>query len=99
MNRPVSSLSNRVLLVEGQNDKHVVWQLCNRCGVPLALNDILDRGGLDPLLRTVGAEIQAEGRQAVGILVDANRDLMARWDEIRHQLLRAEIRKLNDTKF
>ena len=92
MNRPVSSLSNRVLLVEGQNDKHVVWQLCNRCGVPLALNDILDRGGLDPLLRTVGAEIQAEGRQAVGILVDANDDLMNRWNAVRDRLRDVRIR-------
>lgn len=86
MNSPITSLSNRVLLVEGQNDKHVVWQLCNRCGVPLDLRDILDRRGLDPLLRTVGAEIQAEGRQAVGILVDANDDLTNRWNAVRDRL-------------
>ena len=70
--------NDRVLLVEGPNDKHVVRHLCNfHKEVPKFW--ILDKEGIEVLLEDIGSEILAPGRKAVGIIVDANDDLDARW--------------------
>ncbi len=87
---PLSSISPNVLLVEGINDKHVVLNLCQRCRVNQNFI-ISDRDGIDQLTGTVGAELNAPGRQAVGILVDANDDREARWQSITDRLLHAGI--------
>lgn len=81
-----ASSARRVLLVEGPDDKHVVRHLCRR-HQSIPDFDILDRGGLEPLLETVGAELNVLGRQAIGILVDANDDLAARWKSVTDRLL------------
>ena len=76
---------DRVLLVEGQDDKHVVRHLCNR-SQPMPAFDIRDKGGIDNLLASIGPEVKAPGRMAVGILPDANDDPEARWNALRHRL-------------
>lgn len=75
----------RLLLVEGRNDKHVVWQICNRT---LDLPDffISDRGDINSVRESIGPEVLAPGRQALGILVDTDDHPQSRWDEIAHQL-------------
>lgn len=83
---PRSSPSRRILLVEGPDDKHVVRHLCKRHQTTPDF-DILDRGGLEPRLETVGAELNVVGRQAIGILVDANDDLVARWKSVTDRIL------------
>lgn len=82
--------TSRVLLVEGQNDKHVVLHLRKRHQLMTDF-DILERDGLDPLLETVGAELNVPGRQAIGILVDANDDLTARWQSVTDRLSKEDI--------
>ena len=86
-----TSQQARVLLVEGQNDKHVVLQLVNRrfSGSNEATLEfhIQDMEGIDQLLDVIGAEIIAPNRQSVGILVDADDDLGARWEAVRNRLL------------
>lgn len=75
----------KILLVEGQDDKHVVRHLCSRSqSMPKFCT--LDKGGLPKLLPAIGPEIKAPGRKAVGIVVDANSDLQSRWDEVVDQL-------------
>ena len=74
-----------VLLVEGPNDKHVVRHLCNfHKEVPKFC--ILDKEGIEVLLEDIGSEILAPGRKAVGIIVDANDDLDARWRSVADRL-------------
>ena len=80
-----SPREDRVLLVEGQDDKHVVRHLCNR-SQPMPAFDIRDKGGIDNLLASIGPEVKAPGRMAVGILPDANDDPEARWNALRHRL-------------
>ena len=87
---PLSSTSLNVLLVEGINDKHVVLNLCQRCQINQNFT-ILDRDGIDQLIETVGAELNAPDRQTVGILVDANDDWEARWQSITSRLSHAGI--------
>ena len=83
---PASDPSSRILLVEGQNDRHVIRHLCMRHqSVPSF--SILDKGGIEPLLDAIEAEItDVENRQAIGILVDANDDPAARWQAVTGRL-------------
>ena len=84
----------RVLLVEGQNDKHVVLQLCNRHP---AIQDFLirDRDNVEQLLESVGGELNSPGLLALGILVDADTNPAARWDAVKYRLLGEGIRDLD----
>ena len=92
MARPNSTLPEpRVLLVEGPDDKHVVQHILGRCHFKLDVA-VEDRGGVEPLLDSVGAELKAPGRQALGILVDANTNLSARWNAVKARLLSEGIR-------
>ena len=88
MTRPIASESPRILLVEGQDDKHVVLQLHMRHQHHQAIPDfcISDKDGLPKLLESIGPEIKVSGRQVVGILVDANDDMEARWQELTNRL-------------
>lgn len=89
MARPNSSLPKpRILLAEGQDDEHVVRHLLRRRQFTLDF-DIENREGVAPLPDSIGAELRAPGRQALGILVDADTDLPSRWDAVRTRL-RAE---------
>ena len=80
-----SPREDRVLLVEGQDDKHVVWHLCRRSQAMPSFH-IKDKGGIDNLLASIGPEVKAPGRMAVGILPDANDNPGARWDALRYRL-------------
>ena len=110
MARPPSPSADRVLLVEGQDDKHVVLHLCKQRQAALsfffvdpdkdnpqvAVSDrqavsIRDTDNIDKVLESIAPEIKAPGRQAVGILVDANDDIEARWGAIQRRLQRAGI--------
>ena len=84
----------RVLLVEGQNDKHVVLQLCNRHP---AIQDFLirDRDNVEQLLESVGGELNSPGLLALGILVDADTNPAARWDAVKNRLLEEGVQDLD----
>ena len=79
---------DRVLLVEGPNDKHVVQHICLR-SQPIPSFHIEDKEGITNLLDSIKQEVRVPGRKAVGILVDANDDLDARWSAVANRL-RAE---------
>jgi len=82
--------NDQVLLVEGQDDKHVVRHLCLR-NQPIPEFCISDKGGVDDLLKVIGAELRVPGRRAVGILVDADDDLNARWTAVADKLRQENI--------
>ena len=79
-----------ILLVEGQDDMHVVQHLRD-CSQPMLQFSTLDKGGLSRLLPAIGVEIKVSGRRAVGIVVDANNDLQARWDIVVEQIKSVKI--------
>ena len=87
----LGSQSEQILLVEGQDDKHVVRNLCNRHdNIPVFC--ISEKGGIAKLLEAISPEIKVSARKAVGIVIDANDDLTARWNAIGHRLGVAGIR-------
>ena len=82
--------SEKVLLVEGQDDRHVIHHLCAR-RQPTPSFEILDKGGVTNLLSSIGPEIKASGRNVVGIAIDANDDLTSRWTAVAARLRQANI--------
>ena len=85
-----ASSEERVLLVEGQDDEHVVRHL-RRSDSQMPTFCIRTKGGVDDLLRGVRGEILAEERTAVGILVDANDDWEARWQAVTDRIRMANM--------
>lgn len=91
MNRPISELSDRLLLVEGPDDQHVVrhlWERRHGRGLPFQISP---RGGVEGVIESIRDEAQASGREALGILVDGNNDLSARWQSISDRLASLDI--------
>lgn len=86
---------SRLLLVEGQDDEHVVRHLCDR-HPNMPTFAIRDKRGFANLKAAIGPEIKVPGRTALGILADANDDLDARWQAIGHQLRQAALVLPND---
>jgi hypothetical protein len=77
----------RVLLVEGPDDKHVAIHV-SRSSPDMPDFLVIDKGGIHNLLHSIPLEIRVEGRVAVGILVDANCDLQSRWQAVTDRLNR-----------
>ena len=75
----------KLLLVEGQDDKHVAEHLRRRLASDLTFQ-CEDKGGSGPLLDAIDVEIATDGRVALGIVMDANDDLATRWQAIGHRL-------------
>lgn len=81
----MASVPERILLVEGPDDEHVIRHICLRHG-DIADFEIRQTKGIDKLLAAIEAETKAAGRQSVGLLVDANSSLDDRWRSLADRL-------------
>lgn len=86
-----SSAQERILLVEGTNDKYVVINLWRQYYNMSPNFLISDKEGIDNLLQSIRGEVLNEERTAVGILVDADDCLMNRWQAVADRLKNADI--------
>ena len=82
---PLEQTAN-VLLVEGQDDKHVVEHLCWKRFDSEPPFSIVNREGFNRLCEAIGPELKAPGRRTVGIIVDANDDPGSRWTAVKDRL-------------
>lgn len=78
------------LLVEGINDRHVIWALCEQYQVPETFSveiPMAEEGqGIDILLADLPFKLRENNLRTLGIVVDADRDLLARWQSVRYRL-------------
>ena len=81
----------RLLLVEGPSDERVIRNLRKRFrgGQSIPEFRIKVTGDIDTLLSTIETEIDASGREALGILPDANGTPEHRWNEVAERIRRA----------
>jgi hypothetical protein len=76
----------RVLLVEGRDDREVVYQFCNRRGIDNRnCFDVEACEGYEGLRARIPIELKAD-RDTIGILVDADAHLADRWRSL-HDIL------------
>ncbi len=86
---------SKILFVEGRDDRKVVRHLRDR-DLPGLSFQIEDKGGVDELLESVGPEIKAPGRVAVGFVLDANGNPDGRWRAVSDRVRRAGIHAPQD---
>lgn len=82
-----------ILLVEGPNDVHVTQHILLANDVTLQLGSgdkVLGCGGISKLLDEIlPATLKGSSYGAIGVIVDANGDVEARWQAVRHRLSEA----------
>ena len=79
--------AKKILLVEGSDDEFVLKHLCGNRGGP-RLDEVKSRGGVDELLGSFPVHLKAsEDGDIVGMVIDADTDLSARWQSLRNRLI------------
>ena len=87
MRRPDTSSTASLptaMLVEGDDDFNVVYRIAAMSEIPQF--HIYQAEGIDNLLARIYNQVNVPGRQALGILVDANDNLAARWQAVSDRL-------------
>lgn len=86
-------MSDRALLVEGQDDRHVVRQIRAKSRELQDIPDfeILDKDGITNLVAAIRFEVVDPRRLAVGLIVDANNHLQRRWEQLTGRLKSADV--------
>ncbi|MDR0619061.1 MAG: hypothetical protein LBG17_04085 [Bacteroidales bacterium] len=91
----VAEKFDRKLLVEGNDDQHVIWALCKRFDLAETF-DIIDCGGIDKLYEAVPVRFKQSGLQAIGIIVDADIEINSRWTSVKELLSKQGFTVPND---
>ncbi|PKK37028.1 hypothetical protein BWI96_09115 [Siphonobacter sp. SORGH_AS_0500] len=73
------------LLVEGNDDQHVVWTLCKKHSVAKTF-EVIDCEGIEKLQDQLPTRLRFESNLIVGIILDADTDLTGRWRSLQDQL-------------
>ena len=73
--------AERLLLVEGGDDEHFVKALIASFS-SLPTFKVERCRGVDKLLKNAPSRLKEDGRQALGVMLDANTDPMARWMDL-----------------
>lgn len=82
------------LWVEGQDDQHVVWSLLRHHAVPQTFV-VVDRKGIDNLMDALRVQLTVgSGVTRLGVVVDADADITARWASLRDLLERSGFRQV-----
>ena len=73
------------LLVEGNDDKHVVLALCQKFNIP-EIFDVIDCEGIDNLYDNLLLRFKQTDIETIGVLIDADTNLNDRWLHIKNLL-------------
>ena len=78
--------NGKILLVEGTDDEHVLKHICGNHGIP-HLNEVKPYGSDINLLQSLGVRPKLSGEgDAIGVVIDADTDISARWQSIRDRI-------------
>lgn len=80
--------AKQVLMVEGRDDEHVVKHICGSRSLG-TIDAIVDYGGVDSLIDSIEVRLKQSEIEVVGVIVDADVDLDARWQSISERLSRS----------
>lgn len=76
------------MLFEGVDDKHVFKNLLFNHNL-IDVFDLKEKEGVDKLLDTFGDELEATDVECIGIIVDADTEMLSRWGRLTHALREA----------
>jgi hypothetical protein len=77
----LKQIFNKKLLVEGKDDQHVIWALCEKFKVKESF-DIIDCKGIDILIEQIPIWFKQSGLEALGVIIDADTDISYRWHKM-----------------
>ena len=77
---------DKVLLVEGDNDCHVVMALCAAHTVPETFGIYQCGSDVGVLKRLNGLIVRPEPPQVIGVILDADNSIASRWESIKGKL-------------
>ena len=78
------------LLVEGNDDFHVIASLCKSFNV-IESFDINDCKGIDNLINSLSVRLKSSGVQTIGVVIDADADVNSRWSTIKDILISSSL--------
>lgn len=77
---------SKKLLVEGNDDQHVIWALCEKFKVA-EIFDVIDCEGIDKLSEQIPIRFKQSGINTLGIIIDADAEINSRWISIKGSLI------------
>lgn len=73
---------SKQLLVEGNDDMHVIMALCQKFSVTENF-EIIDCKGIDKLLTQIPIRLKQSGFETLGIIIDADTGIKSRWGTLQ----------------
>ncbi|MEB3311208.1 MAG: DUF3226 domain-containing protein [Snowella sp.] len=87
--------SKQVLLVEGLNDQHVIWNLAEKYKIAETFSvDIPKNGGISSAFERFRVGLKQQKVKTLGIVIDADQDIDARWQAIKNILSKANCQEI-----
>lgn len=81
-------MGRRILLVEGKNDAHVLYALCQHHQIPKTFT-VEEAGSVEDLLDLIRVRPKESDLDRLAVILDADEDLSARWAQVRARAARA----------
>ena len=72
----------QILLVEGNDDQHVIWALLEKYAIPETFS-VVDSKGIDNLFIQLPVRFKQSGIRTIGIIIDADTDIASRWQHLK----------------
>lgn len=88
--------STDVLLVEGKDDLHVCSHFMQRHAFPKSVT-VRDQNGIDGILQALPQFLKSNVVRNLGVVVDADNDVLARWEQLHNLLLEAGCHSISKT--
>ena len=83
------------LLVEGNNDKHVILALRQRFNMP-EIFDVINCEGIDKLYKSISLRFKQADIETIGIIIDADTDINEHWKTVQKLLSNQRFNIPND---
>jgi hypothetical protein len=81
----VKEKHNQKLLLEGNDDQHVIWALCEKYSITESF-DVIDCEGITKLIDQIPIRFKQSNIETVGIIIDADANLKNRWTSLKSTL-------------
>lgn len=77
----IKEIFNKKLLVEGNDDQHVIWALCEKFTVTENF-DVIDCEGITKLYEQLPVRFKQAQVDTIGLIIDADSEIKDRWKSI-----------------
>jgi hypothetical protein len=80
--------TKKILLVEGPDDMHVLLHVCGTREVG-KLDEVVPQNSVEKLLENFPIRLKESDIEVLGVVIDADTDIAARWQALRDRLVKA----------